>query len=166
MSHVAPEPRKQECFSGHRSQRCLQGAWCWCCRPAPRFRTFGQLSSRAVRSRSQIYGGGAPGCYTTPRRSFTAVYRRAVRRGLTNRVFRGSRRGGWTAEYAERAAKRGTRGMPTELACNVRRGTPRKAAEGRGRPRKAGVILSAQPGTNGNNALAWCYSPIRDVQQQ
>ena len=47
---------------------------------------------------------------------------------LTNRVFRGSRRGGWTAESAERATERGTRGMPTELAYNVRRGRPRKVA--------------------------------------
>ena len=70
-----------------------------------------------------------------------------IRRPITNRVFRGSRRGGWTAESAERAAKRGTRGMPTELACNVRRGRPRKAAEGRGRSRKVGVIQSAQQGT-------------------
>ena len=96
---------------------------------------------------------------------------------LTPRVFRGSRRGGWTAESAERATKRGTRGMPTEFACEVRRGRPRKAAEGRGRSRKvaegrsdsecaAGHYTRKQIFTNGNNALAWCYSPIRDVQQQ
>ena len=51
------------------------------------------------------------------------------------------------------------------------------AAEGRGRPRKAaeqqpdGDVVKFEKAkfgrkhilTNGNNALAWCYSPIRDV---
>ena len=70
---------------------------------------------------------------------------------VTYRIFRGSRHGGSSTEFAERAAKRGT---PRNAHGTGMLSAPRKAAEGRGRPRKvaggrkkAKVIHNAQQGT-------------------
>ena len=52
---------------------------------------------------------------------------------LTNRVFRGSRHGGSSTEFAERAAKRGT---PRNAHGTGMLSASRKAGEGRGRSRK------------------------------
>ena len=64
---------------------------------------------------------------------------------VTNRLFRGSRHGGPSTEVAERAAIRGRRGMGAECACYAQRARPRKAAEGRGRPRKAAGRAEPEP---------------------
>ena len=54
--------------------------------------------------------------------------------GLTNRIFRGSRHGGSSTEFTERAAKRGT---PRNAHGTGVLSATRKAEGGRGRPRKA-----------------------------
>ena len=61
----------------------------------------------------------------------------AMAAAVTHRIFRGSRHGGSGAEFAERAAKRGT---PRNAHGTGMLSAPRKVAEGRGRSRKAAEL--------------------------